>query len=335
MNKKPFYDLSDNDKREILEEVRNKIHLPLASIEKDWWVVQTLQLIFKMEVGRYLVFKGGTSLSKGWKLIERFSEDIDLGLSREFLGFPRDISRNQIRTKLRKASNQYLTTKFKEELQKSFDAEGIKVVEVKKLENGASDQDPIKLEVKYPSVSKVESYIQPKVILEIGSRSMQEPYTFRKINSFIGETLRIASLLDFPSSVPCVNPERTLFEKLFLLHEEFQRPVDKIRVNRLSRHLYDIHMISQSPYYDSALKNRKLFQSIVMHRQKFSRLSNVDYKSHFPPNLDPIPPQKYLDLWEKDYIKMQTDMIYGQSLPFSELISAINKIVYQINKQNI
>lgn len=102
MSEKIFYKLPVKDKKAVFEEVRKSFRLPVASIEKDWWVVQTLRLVFDMDVGKHMVFKGGTSLSKAWKLIERFSEDVDLGLNWEFFGFPADISRNQIKTKLRK-----------------------------------------------------------------------------------------------------------------------------------------------------------------------------------------------------------------------------------------
>ena len=88
-----FFQLTKAEKSELINEIQRVTPLPPASIEKDWWVVQTLALVFQMEVAPYLVFKGGTSLSKAWNIIERLSEDVDLALSREFLGFEGKISR--------------------------------------------------------------------------------------------------------------------------------------------------------------------------------------------------------------------------------------------------
>jgi predicted nucleotidyltransferase component of viral defense system len=106
MKRDNFYWLSKSEKIEVFNEIQRKTQLPAATIEKDWWVVQTLEIVFEMDVARHLIFKGGTSLSKAWKLVERFSEDIDLALAREFLGFPGDISRTQV-GKLRDASFEY------------------------------------------------------------------------------------------------------------------------------------------------------------------------------------------------------------------------------------
>jgi predicted nucleotidyltransferase component of viral defense system len=84
---KSFHLIEDSEKKVILEDISSKTGMPPYAVEKDWWVTQSLRALFELEVGKHLVFKGGTSLSKGWKLIERFSEDIDLAVDRGFLGF--------------------------------------------------------------------------------------------------------------------------------------------------------------------------------------------------------------------------------------------------------
>lgn len=336
MSEQTFYQLSAKDKKVVFEEVRKGIRLPLSAIEKDWWVVQTLRLVFALDAGKNMVFKGGTSLSKAWKLIDRFSEDVDLGLNWEFFGFPAEISRNQIKTKLRKVSNEYLSHDFRDTLQKAFYDREFNDVEVVKAEEGDPDQDPVKIAVHYPQVTEESAYIEPKVMLEIGSRSMREPFSTKEFCSFVGETFPDRPFADANISVPCVNPERTFLEKLFLLHEEFQRPSKKIRVNRLSRHLYDIHKIAQNRFTEKAIEDKSLYRAIVAHRKKFSRLGSVDYEKHFPPFLNPLPPEKLLEAWEKDYKKMQSEMIYETgSLPFSELIEKLRSLVSHINEQKI
>jgi predicted nucleotidyltransferase component of viral defense system len=100
----------------IPESTKSKTYIQIAeetgmasfAVEKDWWVVQTLSIIFEMKVSEYLVFKGGTSLSKAWNLIDRFSEDVDLAIDRKFLGFEGELSKKQI-TALRKAANFYVS----------------------------------------------------------------------------------------------------------------------------------------------------------------------------------------------------------------------------------
>ncbi|MGM0498572.1 MAG: nucleotidyl transferase AbiEii/AbiGii toxin family protein, partial [Bacteroidota bacterium] len=223
---------------------------------------------------------------------------------------------------------------FRDALQKAFDVQGFKDVEVLKVEEGDPDQDPVQIAVYYPQVTEESAYIEPNVKLEIGSRSMRDPFTSRKFSSFVGEAFPGRDFADDNISVPCVNPERTFLEKIFLLHEEFQRPQEKIRVNRLSRHLYDIQKIAQTHFAGKALEDKALYRAIVAHRKKFSRLGSVDYEKHFPPFLNPLPPEKLLEDWEKDYNKMQSEMIYEtDGLPFPELIQELRSLVSHINKQ--
>lgn len=82
-----WHSTSDDEKRVAYNNISSNTGLPAYAVEKDWWVVQTLAILFEMEVGEHLVFKGGTSLSKSWNLIDRFSEDIDLAINRAFFGF--------------------------------------------------------------------------------------------------------------------------------------------------------------------------------------------------------------------------------------------------------
>ena len=284
-----------------------------------------------MKAAPYLIFKGGTSLSKAWGIIDRFSEDIDLGLSREFLGFSGKISRTQV-GKLRDASYKYISETFLPELREAFKQNGYKDTKMDLIEVKSPDQDPVRIAIEYPSFTHPNKYINPRVIVETGSRAMREPFTYRQFCSFVGIIFIGQPFADPKINIPCVNPERTYLEKLFLLHEEFQRPNKKIRVKRLSRHLYDILQIANTGYAERAMNDRELYMNIVKHREQFSRLGGVDYRTHFPPNLKPIPPDDILTLWEKDYKTLQNEMIYGKSLPFDQLIDEIRKIVKQINQ---
>jgi predicted nucleotidyltransferase component of viral defense system len=322
--------LPENSKRNILSAINKKTKLPTDAIEKDWWVVQTLRLIFEMDCADSLIFKGGTSLSKAWGLIERFSEDIDLALNRKFLGFEGELSNQQIK-KLRKASFKYITEEFYPTLKSKFEDTGLSNVEIKIAETTESDQDPRIIEIYYPSVLNELDYIRPKVIIEVGSRSLREPFSVRSFNSYVGEHNPDTVFVDSFINIPTVNPERTFLEKIFLLHEEFQKPMDKIRVDRLTRHLYDLEKLMDTEFSMIALKDSKLYQDIVAHRKLYTPIRGVDYKNHSPQKINPIPPIEIIDQWEKDYKIMQQNMIYGESLSFSELIERMKELRSRLN----
>jgi hypothetical protein len=283
-----------------------------------------------MDIAEHIVFKGGTSLSKAWGLIDRFSEDIDLAINREFFGFSGEISRTQV-GKLKDASSKYISNDFLFSLQKAFDDVGMKDVRLSVTDAKSPDDDPVKIEVTYPTVSKYSAYVQPRVLLEIGSRSLMEPATLCSFRSMIGETFPELPFADGYVSMRCVNPERTFLEKLFLLHEEHQRPRQKMQIKGKSRHFYDLYRIAQTEYADKAITDKGLYNSIVAHRERFSKLGGVDYTSHFPPNLNPIPPAELMPEWERDYAELQGQMIAGENISFGRLIQELQRSMNRLN----
>jgi hypothetical protein len=186
-----------------------------------------------------------------------------LAINREFFGFSGDISRTQI-GKLKDASSKYISTDFLHSLKKSFDDAGINNVRLSVVDEKAPDDDPVKIEVVYPSVTEYSAYVQPRVLLEIGSRSLMEPFTLRTFRSMIEEAFPNLLFAEY-INIQCVNPERTFLEKLFLLHEEHQRPPEKMKIKGKSRHLYDIYRIAQTKYADKAIADKELYKSIVAH----------------------------------------------------------------------
>jgi len=132
MNK--FFNIPDTEKLLIFQEISNKTGMPSYAVEKDWWVVQTLALVFELEIGKHLVFKGGTSLSKAWNLIHRFSEDIDLAVDRGFFGFKKELSKKE-RTNLRKTSSTYIQDVLKPQLEKKFKNNGFTQIDIKLTTN--------------------------------------------------------------------------------------------------------------------------------------------------------------------------------------------------------
>ncbi len=272
---KEWFQLPDATKVRIYNDTSRQIGLPSPpAAEKDWWVVHTLAVIFSMECADALIFKGGTSLSKGWNLIQRFSEDIDLALDRELLGFAGDLTKGDIK-KLRRKSYQFITEVFTEKLKAKFAELGFKDVSVKCREVENHDQDPLIIEIYYNKLTETDTYLKPGVLVEVGSRSLKEPFTQRSFGTMTSEIYPDRPFSDKPITIPVVNPERTFLEKVFLLHEEFQKTPDKTRVERLSRHLYDIEKLSQTGYAEIALQNADLYNIIVAHRSKFTAIAGL------------------------------------------------------------
>jgi len=327
---KEWLKLPDNVKRKFYTAVGKAYDLSPAAVEKDWWVTHTLSIIFSMSCANALVFKGGTSLSKAWNLIKRFSEDIDLALDREYLGFAGELSKKEIH-KLRYASYDFLTAKFTPELSERFVSLGFTDVVVKYREVVNHDQDPLIIEIYYPKLTEKDIYLRPGVLVEVGGRSLREPYSLKIFKTMVSEQFSNEPFADRSVTIPTVNPERTFLEKVFLLHEEFQRPTQKMRVERLSRHLYDIERLSQTQYFQKALEDKDLYATIVAHRSKFTRLEGVDYTKHFPSHIQIVPPPDLLSLWKKDYHEMVESMIYGEKLSFNELIMKLTHIQKEIN----
>lgn len=328
MNK--WITVSDQTKIKTYQQISENTGLSASAVEKDWWVIQAMAAIFDLEIAPYLVFKGGTSLSKAWKLIERFSEDVDLAVDRSFFGFDGDLSKKQ-RTQLRKAASKYISTTLIKELEDKFIEKGLLNAEFKLVDTTESDQDPTIIEIYYPNVIESPGYILPKVQIEIGCRSLREPFSLQSFTSLVYEQYPNAEFAENEIKVPTVNPERTFLEKIFLLHEEFQKPVDKIRINRLSRHLYDIYQLSKTEFATKALSDKSLYETIVIHRYNFTRVSGVDYNLHQPLFINPIPNETILDVWEADYKLMQQQMIYVASPAFEEIIKDLISLKTKIN----
>lgn len=328
---KNFLQLSSTDRLSIFEQVASP--LSLQAIEKDWWVTQTLGLIFSMNCAPHLVFKGGTSLSKAWGIINRLSEDIDLALDRQYLGYEGDISKTQV-SKLRKKSYEYISNVFFNELKQKFDEAGVEGLTMQLSDVKDPDQDPLIIEIFFPSIIQTSEYLKPSILVETGSRSLIEPFTQKQIISLVGESFTGRNFADKHITVPVVNPERTFLEKIFLLHEEFQKPTDKIRVNRLSRHLYDIEKIMNSEFADIAFKNDDLYNHIVSHRSKFTAIGGIDYANHAPNKINIIPPKEVMNDWKKDYEAMQENMIYGDSLSFEKLMARMEEVQQILKSKN-
>ncbi len=321
------------DRLAMLQKTENEHRgINQVAIEKDWWVTITLKALFQTDCHESLIFKGGTSLSKGFNIIERFSEDIDLAISHTFFGIDKT-SKSQ-REKLRKMARTYihktLSTQLDTQL-KNLGVTGYSIENVTHIQdkNGElrpidSDKDPTIILLHYPSVlENTINYIPPRVKIEISCLSMDEPTEERAINSLIGESFDVEDS-DANCVIRTVVPTRTFLEKIFLLAEEFQK--EKPRNVRMSRHLYDLEKLMDTKYGHDALANHSLYDAIVEHRKTYYALKYVNYDLHSPSTINFMIPKQEIKAWETDYANMRRYFIYGHSLEFDALMQRIEEL---------
>jgi hypothetical protein len=263
-------------------------------------------------------------------LIQRFSEDIDLALDREFLGFSGDLGKGRL-DKLRRQSVAYALEVFAPELQQAFITAGFPEVKVLSIEPKSSDNDPVKIDIYFPKLTVTDGYLKPGLQIELGARSLRDPFTRVSIQSLVGDYFKDTAFSDESIQILLVNPERTFLEKIFLLHEEHQRPEEKRRIERLSRQLYDIYQLSKTEFGEKALVDPEFYHQTLAHRRRYSRISGVNYELHRPQSIRFIPPDDVIKAWEQDYNQMQESMIYGDSPSFTKLIEELELLQAQIN----
>ncbi|MCK9305779.1 MAG: nucleotidyl transferase AbiEii/AbiGii toxin family protein, partial [Bacteroidales bacterium] len=186
--------------------------------------------------------------------------------------------------------------------------------------------DPETVRIVYKSVLPELKYIQSSILIETGARSMIEPTERVMVQSIIAEKLPSAGFVDKGFILRVVTPKRTFLEKAFLLHEEFAKPSNEIRINRMSRHLYDLERLMDTSFAKDAMEDTKLYNAIVEHRRKFIGLKGFDYNTLYPHTISFLPPDSIIDSWRTDYETMCTTMIYGKYLSFDELINRVKEL---------
>ncbi len=331
-----WLNLPDEERLITIQQASVRSGIANKVIEKDWWVTLVLKAVFNSEFAPYLSFKGGTSLSKCWHLIERFSEDIDLSIDRNFLGFGEDLSKSSVK-KLKKAACIFTSTDLKTALEKGLTDLGIPTgllsVTADPVPHNFPDKDPQTLWISYPSLLDTVDYIADTVKLEVGARSLNEQAADCPVTSILGEYMPGFPWSGVSFTVHVVEPKRTFLEKAFLLHEEFLRPVDKIVFNRMSRHLYDLERMMDTAHAETALADFAYYRSIVEHRRNFIFKTGVDYDTHYPETISFLPPDAILQAYEQDYAKMREQMIYGEDIPgFDDLLYRLTKLQERFRK---
>lgn len=331
-----YFSLNPAQQRQVIEQTAAKLNLPVQAVEKDLWVTAILQVLFTLPCAHGLVFKGGTSISKVWNAINRFSEDIDLAIDRSLFDLDGELTKKQVK-KLRKVSSMFVREELFGQLCEAIASTPLYgLCEIESQPDGVGDStypEPRIIYVKYASqFSDKIDYILPVVKIEAGARSLLEPTLNVAIKSLVDVALPsiTTSLVDV--EVRTAVAEKTFLEKCFLLHELFSRGV-AVSANRRSRHLYDLHMMMRKGIDKRAVSDDELWNTIHHHRSTLTSISGVDYTPDIRSRIVLTPPAECVEDWKSDYQAMQGSMIYNNHPSFEELLQSMAELEMAFKNQ--
>lgn len=324
--------MSSRDRRELFTQSAAETGLPPFHVEKDFWVCWVLSAFFgSAEVGQHLTFRGGTSLSKAWGIIERFSEDIDLAMARPWLGTAKHLgeegitaSEKERRLKvLRDECRQMIADVLVPVLQKT--AGGLSEpwsLEVVPLEKA---RDPFCLHFEYPGTGLLPpaDYNRAMVKVELSGRADGWPMESRTIAPYVAQAFPEATG-DPRLTLSCVRPERTFWEKAALVHEQNVRPGERPLAPRQARHLSDLVRL-----WDAGVARADgfpaLFVGVKEHRHAYFDYNWVDYGALTAGDLQIAPPESRVADWRTDYEAMHA-MFFHDPPGFDALVERLRGI---------
>ena len=330
-----MYDLANLPKNElnaILQEVSSVKGLSKAIIEKDLWVCVVLDYLFSKSPWRDgLAFKGGTSLSKAYNLIERFSEDIDLILDWRVIGYDKTEPLAERSANHQDKLNKKILAKTSEFLQTTL---------IPRIKKDLSELISRDLQIIYEDDAVIIGYgnayadasILHAIRLEIGALAAWTPTQNVTIRPYIAETY--PNLFDDAFvEVRTTTPERTFWEKITILHREAFRPENSTLPPRMSRHYYDVYRMAKLGILDRALQNPGLLDQVAAFKAKFYPQKWAHYELAKLGTLHLVPPDHNLKPLQRDYAAM-AGMIYGERPEFDELMDNLEIINQVINRES-
>ena len=317
--------LSYDQRRIIFEDASERLGILIPMIEKDFWVCWVLSRIFgDQRLWKLLRFKGGTSLSKVFHLIERFSEDIDLILDwREVtqddpMKERSNAQQDKFNKRVQEESAGYISTTLKELIASVFDGEC-------RVEADAEDGHIIWIE--YPHEDS-GNYILPRVKLEIGPLAAWVPHQAFPVMPYVGEAFPQLDIQAF--DVPTILAERTFWEKVTILHQEHFRPEKLAVPARFSRHYYDLFKMSFSSVCQNALADTELLRKVVEFKRKFYPRAWARYDLAHPGDIRLMPPEHSMKPLADDYAQMHL-MIFGDYPTWQEILAGLQNLEEIIN----
>ena len=302
---------------------------------KDYWVCKTLDVLFSLpDLGEHLVFKGGTSLSKVYRLIDRFSEDVDVSFHREFLGFgdERDpeaaTGKEQVRRieALQQACKDCIRERLLPVLRLEM-SHRLGSDEGWSMEIDSQDEQTILFHFPQAGAPSL-AYIAPSVRIELGARSDHWPKERHEIQSYLSETL---SRPIGGATVQSLAAERTFWEKATLLHAEAHRDPSKKMPPRYARHYHDLARMATEPVAERALTNADLRKRVVTHKSVYFRSGWARYDLADPATFQLLPPAARLPELETDHRAM-AQMFFATPPPIADVLEILDTLQSRIRQ---
>ena len=324
--------LNVKDRNALFTNTAAKMGINTAIVEKDFWVCYMLDYLFHRSKWQdKIAFKGGTSLSKSYGLIERFSEDIDLILDWRVLGYKKEEpweKRSNTQQDIFNKEAGKRTEKFLAEIFLPSIKADLKTELGQNIDCYMDSADPQTVVFAYEREFEDLS-ILPTIRLEIGALAAWTPAEEKAITPYAAE--KYPKLFSEPNtSILTVLPERTFWEKATILHMEAHRPQDKKVPTRYSRHYYDLYCMANSAVKTSALSDLDLLQKVVEFKDKFYHSPWAKYEEAKVGTLKLLPPEYNVKAYKDDYEHMK-NMIYGKKPDFDEILAGIAKLEKEIN----
>lgn len=325
--------ISKKDRMALFNNASIKAGMNAAVIEKDFWVCWMLDYLFhRCEWKDHIAFKGGTSLSKSYGLIERFSEDIDLILDWRVLGYGINEPWEYRSNTKQDAFNKEAGTRTETFLQDVFIPSVMSDLQ-KELQEPVKcyiDEDNPQTVVFAYNRSFENISVLPVICLEIGALAAWTPAEIKPITPYAA--IEYPKLFDQPSTdILTVLPERTFWEKVTILHREAFRAESSVLPSRYSRHYYDLYCMAKFPVKDRALADPDLLARVVAFKDKFYRCPWARYDLAKRGTMRLMPPEYNIPKLIEDYDHMQ-NMIFGDKPAFDEILDSIYDLEKEINQ---
>jgi hypothetical protein len=330
-----FLTLPEDERRLYIEQAAARRNVSPVILEKDFWVCWLLGILFESEFAGSLVFKGGTSLSKVFGVIDRFSEDIDLSLSPDFLNLPKvGTSRNQANKWMMRAEAA-CGVAVQNQIMPVMETAAIGVL-------GENDRrwfefltdpgthSPVLL-FHYPTTQSAGfEYLRRAVKLEFGSLTDQQPVGRHPVRPWLAEVLP-ASFPDWKCEVVALETERSFWEKATILHTEYHRPADKPTPDRFSRHYADMAALAKHPIASQAVGQHELRDRVVQWKSQFFGSSWANYGQAKPGTFRLVPPPERLSALQRDYQAMR-NMYLSEPASFDDILATLTELEDRLNR---
>jgi hypothetical protein len=341
---------SEADRRDLFAATARRIGTTEQNVEKDFWVCWTLDALFNRlpPGGPRLLFKGGTSLSKAFGLIDRFSEDVDITVFREDIGAAASLdelealSGKKRRARLdaiRDACQQYIRGDLRTQME---------ALVGRLLESGGAPSDALvvavdeddpdgqTLLIRYKTaVATPVPYVQPLVRIEAGAKSALDPNVTAEIEPYVAAEVGTSGLR--VAGVTTIEARRTFWDKVIILHglRRWFENKGELRQEgqRISRHYYDVHRLFATDVGPALAADVALGAECVRHARMFFDRVPFDLASAAPGTFAVAPAPGMLDRLERDYDRM-TGMIFGSIPTFKDVISSVVRLERQLNQRS-